>query len=120
MTRLLKFGFLVLFAFLTSALASDISGKWKGPLEGAGVDMVFEFKCDGSHVTGTLEDAQGKPQPISKGTLDGDKLSLSVTTEWQGSPITLVMSGTVSGDTIKLAVQTEDGGWSSNAVVKKQ
>ena len=50
-----------------------------------------------------------KPRPITKGSLDGDKISLTVASEYQGNPITLLVTGTVSGDTMKLKIQTEDG-----------
>jgi hypothetical protein len=110
---------LLLLAAGARAQAADVTGKWKGPMEGTGADVVLELKADGSIVTGTMSDSEGKPRPITKGTLDGDKISLTVASEWQGNPITLVVSGTVSGDTMNLKIQTEDGSWGTGAVVKR-
>ena len=69
--------------------------------------------------TGTMSDSEGKPRPITKGALDGNKISLTVASEWQGNPITLVVTGTVSGDTMNLKIQTEDGAWGTDALVKR-
>ncbi|MGA2741979.1 MAG: hypothetical protein ABSG65_31630 [Bryobacteraceae bacterium] len=113
---------LFVMALLTSAangLAADVTGKWKGPMEGTGADVVLDLKTDGGSVTGTMSDSEGKPRPIAKGSLDGDKISLTVASEYQGNPITLLVTGTVSGDTMNLKIQTEDGAWGTDAVVKR-
>jgi hypothetical protein len=39
--------------------------------------------------TGTMSDSAGKPRPITKGSLDGDKISLTMASEYQGNPMTL-------------------------------
>jgi len=119
MTGSLKLGFFLLAAFC-AAFAADITGRWKGPMEATGSDVVFEFRSQGTQVTGNMFDADGKPHPITKGTLDGDKLSLTVASEWQGSPVILLVNGTVSAGTIKMAIQNEGGEWSTNAVLKRQ
>lgn len=110
---------LALLASAASALAADVTGKWKGPMEGTGGDVVLDLKADGVTVTGTMSDSEGKPRPITKGSLDGDKISFTVASEWQGNPITLLVTGTVSGDTMNLKIQTEDGAWGTDAVVKR-
>jgi hypothetical protein len=110
---------LLLLALLSSALAADVSGKWKGTMNGGGGDVVLDLKSDGANVTGSMLDSQGKPRAITKGKLDGDKISLTVASEWQGNPVTLLVSGAVSGDTMNLTIQTEDGAWSTDAVVKR-
>jgi hypothetical protein len=66
-----------------------------------------------------MSDSEGKPRPITKGSLDGDKISLTVASEYQGNPITLLVTGTVAGDTINLKIRTEDGAWGTDAVVKR-
>ncbi len=119
MLRAVSITMLLPLALLSSALAADVTGKWKGPMEGTGADMVLDLKSDGAAVTGTMSDSEGKPRPITKGTLDGDKISLTVASEWQGNPITLLVTGTVSGDTMNLKIQTEDGAWGADAVVKR-
>jgi hypothetical protein len=104
---------------VSSALAADITGKWKGPMEGTGADVVLDLKADGATVTGTVSDSEGKPRPITKGTLDGDKISLTVASEYQGNPITLLVTGAGSGETMNLKIQTADGAWGTDAVVKR-
>lgn len=106
-------------ALISSALAADVTGKWKGPMEGTGADVVLDLKADGPGITGTMSDSEGKARPITKGKLDGDKISLTVASEWQGNPVTLLVTGTVSGDTISLRIETEDGAWGTDAVVKR-
>jgi hypothetical protein len=104
---------------VTSVLvAADISGKWVGKGE-QGPEWVFNFKADGSKVTGTMQGADGKERPINDGKLEGDTLSFSVNSEWQGQAIKLVMKGKVSGEKIELRVDTEDGAWGTDLVLTR-
>ena len=122
MLRAISMSVLLLLALLAnaaSAPSADVTGKWKGPMEGTGADVVLDLKSDGATVTGTMSDSEGKPRPITKGSLDGGKISLTVASEYQGNPITLLVTGTVSGDTMTLKIQTEDGAWGTDAVVKR-
>jgi hypothetical protein len=119
MFRVISMSVLLLLALISSALAADVTGKWKGPMEGTGADVMLDLKADGASVTGTMSDSEGKPRPITKGSLDGDKISLTVASEYQGNPITLLVTGTVAGDTINLKIRTEDGAWGTDAVVKR-
>jgi hypothetical protein len=43
-------------------------------MEGTGADVVLDLKTDGASVTGTMSDSEGKPRPITKGSLEGDKI----------------------------------------------
>ena len=73
-----------LLGILTSLLfAADVSGKWSGK-DGEGPDWVFNFKAEGGTLTGTMVGADGKERPINEGKLEGDDLSFSVDSEWQG------------------------------------
>ncbi len=110
---------LLLLALSVSAFAADVTGKWKGRMEATGRDVVFNLKCDGANVTGTMSGADSKGHQITKGKIEGDKISLTVASEWEGNPVTLEVNGTVSGDTIKMTIGTEDGSWSTEATVKK-
>ena len=118
MLRAISISVLFLAALVGSASAADVTGKWKGPMEGTGADVVLDLKAEGETVTGTMSDSEGKARPITKGSLEGDKISLTVASEWQGNPITLLVTGTVSGDTMNLKIQTEDGAWGTDAIVK--
>jgi hypothetical protein len=110
---------LVLFGSLTSLLyGADINGKWKSEA-GNGPQWVFTFKAEGSKVTGAMQGAEGKERPINEGKLEGDAISFSVDSEWQGQPITLVFKGKVSGNEMQLRVDTKDGSWGTDIVAKR-
>jgi len=115
--RALSLVFLV-GAVASVLLAADISGKWAGKGE-EGPEWVFNFKVDGSNVTGTMQGTDGKERPINDGKLEGDTLSFSVNSEWQGQAIKLVMKGKVSGEKIELRVDTEDGAWGTDLVLTR-
>ncbi len=109
----------MLLGVLTSLLvAADISGKWSGKSE-EGPEWVFSFKSDGGKLTGTMQGADGKERPINDGKLEGDVLSFSVDSEWQGTAIKLVMKGKVSGEKINLRVDTDDGAWGTDLVLTR-
>jgi len=99
-------------------LAADISGKWTGTGE-QGPEWVFNFQIDGSKVTGTMQGGDEKQRPINDGKLEGNTLSFSVDSEWQGQPIKLVMKGKISGEKIELRVDTEDGTWGTDVILTR-
>jgi autotransporter translocation and assembly factor TamB len=115
--RVLSLIFLV-GALASVLLAADISGKWASKGE-EGPQWVFNFKVDGSKVTGTMQGTDGKERPINDGKLDGDALSFSVNSEWQGQAIKLVMKGKVAGEKIELRVDTDDGAWGTDLVLTR-
>jgi hypothetical protein len=110
---------LVFAAFVSLVAAADVSGKWKGPLDGGEGEIQFTFKVEADALSGTMSGADGKAFPL-KGKLDGDKISFTVESEYQGTPVKLVLNGTVSGEEMKLTVGTADGAWSSTVTAKKQ
>ena len=111
--------FLTLFGCLTSLLwAADVTGKWTADSEN-GPAWVFNLKSDSGKVTGTMQGNGGKGRPINEGKLEGDDISFSVESEWQGNAITLVFKGKVSGDEMQLRVDTMDGNWGTDLVAKR-
>ena len=111
--------FVFLFCFLSSLLyAADVTGKWTGGSDG-GPQWVFNFKSEGSKVTGTMAGSDGKERPIKEGKVEGDAISFSVDSEWQGEAIKLVVKGKVSGNEMNLRIDREDGAWGTDAVVKR-
>lgn len=117
--RILAFSTMLFFTLLFQAVASDVTGKWKGNFAEGG-DIVFDLKSDGAALTGTMTGGDGKSYPVAKGEVKDDKISFSVTTEYQGSPIVVLLNGTVAGATIKITMKTEDGSWSTDTVLTKQ
>ncbi|HEV2492603.1 MAG TPA: hypothetical protein VG204_05975 [Terriglobia bacterium] len=106
----------VMGIFAALVLASDVTGKWKtqgdeGP--------QFTLKSEGQSVTGTMQGARGKDFPISDGKLDGDAISFSVASEWQGQPVKLLVKGKVSKDEMQLRIDNAEGSWGTDIVVKR-
>ena len=88
-------------------------------MSGGEQDAAFQLKSDGSKVTGTMTGPDGKEHPVTAGTLEGDKIALTIASEWEGNPVTLKVAGTVAGDMMKVTIQTEGGEWSTEATLKK-
>jgi hypothetical protein len=98
--------------------AADISGKWTAASD-QGPQWAFNFKVDGSTLAGTMQGTDGKDRAIKDGKINGDALSFSVDSEWQGQAITLVMKGKVSGEKIDLRVDTADGSWGTDVELER-
>ena len=108
----------VAFCVTAAFAAADVSGAWSGPMEGVG-DAMFQLKSDSSGISGTMKGPDGKDHPISSGKLEGDKISLTVDSEWQGAPVKLIVTGTVKGDEMQLHIASDNGYWQTDAKVKK-
>lgn len=107
----------LLLALASALMAVDVSGVWKSNEEN-GQQFVFTLRSEANTVTGTMLSMEGKPLSISNGKLDGDKISFTVASEWQGQPVTLDVSGTVAGDQMQLHVGNADGSWGVDVVCK--
>jgi hypothetical protein len=114
-TMLLAGLLLSLAAVMTAA---EVTGKWKGPIEGTEHEAVFTLKAEGPDITGTMAGPEGKDFPL-KGTIKGENIAFAVDSEWQGSPVKLLLKGTVAGDEMKLEIATEGGEWSSTITAKR-
>ena len=98
--------------------ATDINGQWKGASD-QGPEFTFNFKIDGGKLTGNMLSMEGKELPIQDAKLDGENISFSVNSEWQGQPIKLVAKGKVTADDIQLSIGTDDGAWGTDVDLKK-
>jgi len=108
--RPVRFAAALMFVVSTlPAFAADVTGKWTGQMKTANGEFAleFNFKQDGSSLTGSVQGPQGDPSPISNGKVEGDKLSFTV--KVGDGPIVIHHEGTVSGDTIKLSSKIEEG-----------
>ena len=101
-----------------SLFAADVTGKWKGPMQSGGVALL-SLKSDKDAVSGTMLGADGKEYPAT-GKLDGDNISLTVASEWQGQPVNLIVTGKVSGEQMQLHIVSDNGYWSTDANVKRE
>jgi hypothetical protein len=110
MRKLMTTGFLLGLLSLT-ALAADIGGKWTAQVPGRNGqtrEQTFNFKVDGSTLTGTVSGRMGE-MPIADGKIDGDQVSFTQTMEFNGNSMKFVYKGTVSGDEIKFSRQRDGG-----------
>jgi hypothetical protein len=96
-------------AITAAAWAADVSGKWvaqvPGP-NGQSRETTFNFKVDGTTLTGTVSGRQGD-NPISDGKVSGDDLSFTVAVSFNGNDVKLMYKGKVSGDEIKFTRTVE-------------
>lgn len=112
MTKKLLFVLTILLVVAFGAMAADINGKWTAeqPGRGGGPPRVttFNFKVDGSTLTGTMTGGMGRggaaptESKITDGKVDGNNISFKVTRETQNGPMSTDYKGTVEGDTINL------------------
>ena len=101
-TILAAIGLLAVFA-----VAADITGKWKAETtgrDGQTRTTTFNFKVDGSKLTGTVSGRMGDTE-ITEGKIDGDAISFVVMREFQGEQRKIQYKGKVVGEEIKLSVQ---------------
>ncbi len=99
----------------------DATGTWKGAFDfqGSSVPLVFHLTAQAGAVTGTVEGLPTTPAEIHDGKVDGDTVSFSVTTDYQGNPVKLVYKGKVAADGIKFTFGTEDGSWGTDLTATK-
>ncbi|PYP90263.1 MAG: hypothetical protein DMF61_00715 [Blastocatellia bacterium AA13] len=110
-TRIAFFCACFVLASVALAWAADISGKWVAQVPGRGGqtrETTFNFKAEGSKLTGTVSGMQGDNQ-ISDGKIDGDQVSFTVVASFNGNDVKLLYKGKVSGDEIKFS-RTREGG----------
>ena len=99
----------------------NVTGNWKGAFDfqGTSVPLTFHLTASGGAVTGTVEGLPTTPAEIHDGKVDGDTVTFSVTTDYQGNPVKLVYKGKVSADGIKFTFGTEDGSWGTDLTAAK-
>ena len=103
--------FCALALFAAAASAADVSGKWVAQVPGRGgntQEVTFNFKVDGSKLTGTTVTPRGENE-ISDGKVEGDQISFTQTLEFNGNSFKLVYTGKVSGDQIEFTREREGG-----------
>ena len=101
----------LVLAAVSVVWASDLNGKWVAQVQGQNGqtrETTFNFKVEGSKLTGTVSGRQGD-NPISDGTVKGDDVSFTVVANFNGNEIKLLYKGKVSGDDLKLS-RTREGG----------
>ena len=114
----------LVLAFLvaaTPAFAADVDGKWSGTIsvDGAGeFPVAFEFKADGTTLTGSTLSPDGMSVNIKDGKIDGDKITFLVSLDFGGMPLDIAYSGVVSPSELKMKADVV--GMTMDFVVKKE
>jgi hypothetical protein len=100
--------FAMLLAMATAAVAqSKIDGNWEMSMQGRQgntTTSTLTIKTDGNKLSGSIKRQRGET-PISDGTVDGNKISFTVTRQTPNGEMKQAYSGTVDGDNIKGTVQ---------------
>ena len=111
---------LALLMWATPALAADVDGKWAGTLSTPGGDfpVAFEFKSDGTKLTGTTLGPDGTAIEIKDGKIDGDKITFAVSFDFGGMPLDIAYSGVVAPEELKMKADVL--GMTMDFVVKKE
>jgi hypothetical protein len=116
-------GAMLALAVATTALAADVTGKWKAQYQtpdGQQRESTFTFAVSGETLTGTVSSQTLGDAKIEEGKVSGDTLTFSVTRNFQGNDVKVKYTGKVAGaDTINLTVSFGDMG-SFDIVAKKQ
>jgi hypothetical protein len=116
--------FLGCFALLVLGVAisqgADLTGKWKGTLDAGGNarDITIDLKDSDGKVAGTVGGLE-KPADLKEGKVSGDTVTFWFTTEYQGQAYKLICKGKLVENEIRLSMGLEDGGWSTDLVLKK-
>jgi len=94
----------IVFVLSATAYAADVDGKWTGTVStGQGdIPVVFNFKADGTKLTGSTTGLDGGEVPINDGKVDGSTITYTVTFDFGGMPLMLSYKGIVAKDEIKV------------------
>jgi hypothetical protein len=113
---------LVLALTLVAApvFAADVDGKWAGTISTPGGDfpVAFDFKSDGTTLTGTTLSPDGMSINIKDGKIDGDKVTFGVSLDFGGMAIDIVYSGVVTP--MEMKMKADVAGMALEFVVKKE
>jgi hypothetical protein len=86
------------------AFAADVDGKWAGTVSTPMGDLpvAYEFKADGTTLTGTTLGFDGGMIPIKDGKVDGNNISFVVSFDFGGMAVDISYKGVVSASEIKI------------------
>ena len=101
--------------------AGDPAGDWKASVDvnGNDVPLTFHLKVKDASITGAIEGMPTTPADIQNGKLEGDNITFTAVTDYQGNSVKLIYKGKIDGDQIKFSVGTDDGSWGAEFVAKR-
>jgi hypothetical protein len=97
--------------FAAVSWASDVTGTWKGEINGpdGSMSLTYTFKQDGAKLAGTVTGPQGDPLEIQEGKVDAGKVHFVINVPMNGG-MKIVNDGEIKGDN-EITLQAKgDGG----------
>jgi len=101
---------LALFAALATTLAADVSGKWTSEFDSpiGRQSYIYEFKVNGTTLTGTATQSERGTTEIKEGKISGDDISFVELVTVEGNELRIEHKGKVAGDEIRLRRKVGD------------
>src|SRR5215831_1890463 len=101
------------------AAADGVDGNWSGAVATPNGDLPigFAFKVDGTTLNGTMIGPDGTPSPLTNGKIDGNNLTFSVDSSFNGNSFSIAYKGVLDGEQIKISAEVQ--GYAFEFVVKK-
>jgi hypothetical protein len=110
--RIFLFGAVILMAFVVSAWAADVAGKWiaEAPSGQGTSEITLIFKVDGATLTGTLDNSlMPGAIEIKDGKIQDNDISFHVLRSFGENEMKVVWKGKISGDEIRFTREIEGG-----------
>ena len=87
--------------------AADVSGRWELKLDFQGQNVTVNLQLDqrDESVSGSIDTILGSGK-IEKGSVEGNRLKATASTDIQGQSVDFVISGTVDGDSMTGSLST--------------
>jgi hypothetical protein len=110
--RIFLFGAVILMAFVVSAWAADVAGKWiaEAPSGQGTSEITLIFKVDGATLRGTLDNSlMPGAIEIKDGKIQDNDISFHVLRSFGENEMKVVWKGKISGDEIRFTREIEGG-----------
>jgi hypothetical protein len=110
MQRILVVSVVVLSVVWAPLLAADITGKWTSEFDSpiGRQRYVYEFKVDGTTLTGTATQSERGTTDIKEGKINGDDISFVELVTVEGNELRIEHNGKVAGDEIRFRRKVGD------------
>ena len=120
-SKILSIAAVVSLGLVMTAQAGDIEGSWIAKIWDSLLidETVFSFTVDGTKLTGSVTDRQGKAA-IQEGKIDGDEISFFVIRKSAGKETKLVYYGKAAENEIELSWIMQGTGMRPQRLVVKR
>lgn len=110
MQRMVGLSVCAIFVALAPTSAADVSGKWTSEFDSPiGLQRyVYEFKVEGTTLTGTATQSERGATEIKEGRISGDDISFVELVQVEGNELRIEHKGKVAGDEIRLRRKVGD------------